>query len=135
MYALQSWEVEKGDGCSIPSQGTLLHPIPVSVQVLQPGQTVFWAVPTSNDPDPKHVSDTRKHDPWIGNQRSLLNATVNQLQKYHETSQPPVHVWIVSTTRHAPVIDPLMGLQLDGRHMVRQLRCKCCNVLMDNLGS
>ena len=136
MYAIQPWEVEMGDGCTIPSQGALLPPIPDSIQLLRLGQTAFWAVPTSNDPDPKHVhvGDTRKRDPWIGNQRSILTAVVNQLQKYHKTSQPPVHMWIVLTTRQAPVVDPLMVLQLDGRHMVRLLRRKCCYVLMDKSG-
>ena len=135
-YAIRPWEVEMRDGCTILSQGALLPPIPDSIQLLQPGQTTFWTVPTSNDPDPKHVhvSDTRKRDPWIGNQRSILTAVVNQLQKYHKTSQPPVHMWIVLTTRQAPVVDPLMVLQLDGRHMVRLLRRKCCYVLMDKSG-
>ena len=79
MYAIQFWEVETGDGCTIPSQGALLPPIPDSIQLLQPGQTAFWTVSTSNDPNLKHVhgNDTRKRDHLIGNQRSILTAVMN----------------------------------------------------------
>ena len=73
----QSWEVETWDGCTIPSQGAPPPPIPDSIRLLQPGQLAFWVVSTSNNPDPEHVSDTRKRDPWVGNQHSILTAGVN----------------------------------------------------------
>ena len=66
MYAIRPWDIDFGDGCTIPSQGALLPLVPESIQFLRSGQTAFWTIPTSNDPIPETTSDTRKRDPWNG---------------------------------------------------------------------
>ena len=59
---------------------------------------------------------------------------MSQLQKHHKHTQPPVHTWITLATKQAPVVDPLMVVQLDGRHMVRLLRRKSCHIVLDKSG-
>ena len=62
MYAIQPWEVEMGDGCTIPSQGALLPPILGSIQPVHTsckGMLTLVVLWTAGGCPPRGVSNPR----------------------------------------------------------------------------
>ena len=68
-----------------------------------------------------------------------MTKLVRQLDTWHERHSKdhadPIHLWVVIETQQPPVSnDPMVAVQLDGRHIIRLLRQKAAAVIYDKSG-
>lgn len=148
-YAQRPWTVELSDGHTTPRKMqalsavradiSILPPLTSSVAMMKPGTTGIWTLPLWTGKKESAYNYNGQALVWSGNQAETVTSLVKQLDTWHERHSKqhadPIHLWVVIETRQPPVSnDPMVAVQLDGRHIIRLLRQKAAAVIYDKSG-